>query len=497
MPYSRKAAFCIFLFPALGGLLFGYDIGATSYVIIQLARTEASGVSWAGAVEASAALRGAITSGGVGGAFVGATIVFKVANAVGRRREIMIGAVLYMAGALLEFASGGLAGFATDAASGIALLLLGRFTYGVGCGFVMHGAPSYIAEMAPAEIRGTLVSLKEAMIVVGISLGYAMGYAMANVPGGWRWTYGASMPLSLVLLLAMSSMPPSARWLALRRRDAEAKEALRFVYPDDADELEQAYKDVTATRDEAHGGVSLFDMRYRRALTAGLGVVLLQQFTGQPSVLYYASSIFADAGISTVATVLVGAFKLLATLGAVATVDSRGRRVLLFAGTTTMLVALCGLTLAFYNFDAEGSSITPQKGAIISLLFLYIAGYQYGFGPIAWLLISEVFPLEVRGQAIALAVQANFAANLIVSFLFPVAEGALKGLVGKRSALSAIFAIFAVVDAYSIYFVYHHVPETKGMSLEQIETFLAGDAAPGYSTAQQPDEIASPLLRNV
>ena len=147
--------------------------------------------------------------------------------------------------------------------------------------------------------------------------------------------------------------------------------------------------------------------------------MLLQQFTGQPSVLYYAGAIFDAAGVGAVASVAVGVFKLVATLGAVATVDKHGRRKLLFIGIGLMVVALLGLAIAFHGFEGEGGGFTTRKVGIIGLIFLYIAAYQISFGPIAWLLISELFPLEVRGQAVALAVQANFARTWLLHCCSP------------------------------------------------------------------------------
>ena len=139
--------------------------------------------------------------------------MFRIADAIGRRRELILAALLYIAGAALEVASGS---FGTSEATGLALLLLGRLVYGAGCGFAMHGAPAYIAEMSPASIRGTLVSLKEAAIVLGICLGYGVGYAYSEVEGGWRWAYGWTMPASVLLLVGAQSLPPSARLLARR-----------------------------------------------------------------------------------------------------------------------------------------------------------------------------------------------------------------------------------------------------------------------------------------
>ena len=482
--YSRPAVARIFGVPALGGLLFGWDIGATSYVLTQLQSAEYSGVSWSGAVAGSSFLQGLITSGGVAGALIGAAIVFRVADAIGRRRELILAALLYVAGAVLEVASG----FGTTEATGLALLLLGRVVYGAGCGFAMHGAPAYIAEMSPASIRGTLVSLKEAAIVLGICLGYGVGYAYSEVDGGWRWAYGWTVPASGLLLVGAQSLPPSARWLALRGKNVEAVASLAFVYPNDVDARDAAAQELAVASESRSNAPPprLGDRRYRRALTAGIGVVLLQQFTGQPSVLYYAGAIFDAAGVGAVASVAVGVFKLVATLGAVATVDNYGRRKLLFIGITAMVVALVGLAIAFHGFEGEGSGFTPRKVTIIGLIFLYIAAYQISFGPIAWLLISELFPLEVRGQAVALAVQANFASNMLVALLFPVARDALKQLVGETWAMSTLFAVFAAIAVYALEFVRARVPETKGLSLEEIERYFA--------SGERRAGIESPLI---
>lgn len=475
--YRVRGVAYIFLFPALGGLLFGYDIGATSYVLPQLTSEKYSGVSWWPQVKHSAVLQGLITSGSLFGALIGATIVFRIADMLGRRREIMIGAMLYALGSILEYGSG--------AVGGIATLVAGRIVYGVGCGFVMHGAPAYIAEMSPAQIRGMLVSLKEAAIVLGICVGYGAGYAFSHVSQGWRYTYAISAPLAFILFFGMRSLPPSARWLALQGRDPER--SLRFVWGDSYVEALSELSGVDTS--EAESG-HLFDAKYFPALRAGIGVVILQQITGQPSVLYYATTIFDSAGIGAIATVFVGIFKLLATLLSVSVVDTKGRRVVLSSGIVVMLVALVGLTTSFAFFSSGQDGFTPLKGFVVGLIFLYVLGYQLGFGPIAWCLISELFPLEVRGQAIALAVQANFASNLLVTFLFPVAQKSIANALGDRFSLSFLFGIFAVLDLYSLYFVLRYVPETKGLTLEQIQANIIrlGRGTPSF------DE--TPLLRN-
>jgi len=463
----KFGVFFIFLFPSLGGLLFGYDIGSTSFVIVQLKSEEFSGVSWYNKVENSSVLQGLITSAGVGGAFVAATMIFKVADIIGRRKEMLLASILFFTGSILETISG-----TKSWSSGVAIfvLILGRWIFGIGCGFATHGAPAYIAEMSPASIRGVLVSLKEAMIVLGMVLGYSFGYGFQHISGGWRVTYGVSSIVSIIYFMGVYYLPPSARWLTLQGRYEEAKQSLKFVMTDG---VESAFLEIktqsqsnnqqrSLIEDENNGWFlkGLLSRRVKRAFIAGVGVVFLQQISGQPSVLYYADIIFSEAGVATFATVSVGIFKLVATLFASVTVENYGRKKLLLIGISLMLTALVILTGAFANYSSEGG-MNASKIIIILAMFLYVGGYQVGFGPIAWLLISEIFPLDVRGKAVAVAVQVNFGTNLLIAFLFSVEIDAIGAC--------ATFAIFGIITLYSLYFVYKYVPETKGLTLEQIE----------------------------
>ena len=224
----------------------------------------------------------------------------------------------------------------------------------------------------------------------------------------------------------------------------------------------------------------------RRALVAGLGLVLLQQVTGQPSVLYYQESIFRDAGfgdLAAYASVIVGGAKLVATLFTVLRVELYGRRPLLFAGIAMMLVALVVLSVAVHSKGAVGghasqvsssaasSATDPWALAIIGALMVYVCGYQVGFGPIAWLMISEVFPLRTRGTALSIAVMVNFVCNLVVTFTLPSIQGAFDAIEPGKG-MAWLFAFYAGFCLVSLAFVAMHVPETKGKSLEQIEELL-------------------------
>jgi MFS family permease len=395
--------------------------------------------------------------------------------------------------------------------------------YGLGIGFSMHGAPAYIGEMSPPAIRGLLISLKEAVIVVGILCGYLVGFLMSEVKGGWAYVFGIATIPACVMFCGSFLLHESSRWLFLNGREAEAEAGLQWVLPQE--QVDVAMQDM-ALQDGSGGGSggggntqripskvesrdnttdtttllrtekpSVWNMKYKSALLAGVGLVFLQQVTGQPSVLYYAATIFDDAGLAGVATVGMAAFKLVMTMTAVFTVDKFGRKILLYTGISVMLVALVALSIAFSFAPAssdddtdDDKSVSGVQIAILIALFTYIGGYQIGFGPIAWLLISEVFPLEVRGQAVALAVQTNFFWNVITSYLFPVIVSALGP--------AWTFGIFALVDAYALYHVFAYIPETKGLSLEEIEN-LFDPTRTKKARGTSRDSVQRPLLGNL
>lgn len=517
--YSPLSAFLIFFFPALGGLLFGYDIGATSAVLTQLTDSGTSGVSWTSTVSDSSLLQGFITSIGMFGALLGSLTCFKIADDLGRRRTLIVASIFFIIGSSIEYISGH---SSFSASTGISLLLLGRIVYGYACGFAMHGAPAYIGEMAPPQIRGVLISLKEVFIVLGMLLGYSIGYAFSYRVGGWRVTYFWAVAPAIIMLYGMWNLPYSARWLALQGRVSEAKDAMRFVIPElpisEVEALRELALQSSMRRAENRPESLAEDWRRFRApnifpaLVAGIGLVIFQQISGQPSVLYYADSLFEDVGMDLSASILIAAWKLIATSIATVTVDKYGRKTLLMWGCSLMFVALVILTIAFMfpytsaetcndytasdscpssegcswssscestclasgqadnDCDCCGASFDLHKDILLFALFVYIGGYQIGFGPISWLMISEIFPLEVRGKAVSMAVVMNFFWNTVMTLLFPVELEYLGS--------SLTFFIYTIIICAAIYFIIRHVPETKGMTLEEIEAYfmsLGGD----------------------
>ncbi|KAJ6964335.1 D-xylose-proton symporter-like 3 [Populus alba x Populus x berolinensis] len=462
--FSWSSVILPFFFPALGGLLFGYDIGATSGATLSLQSAELSGISW---FNLSAVQLGLVVSGSLYGALLGSLLVYPIADFLGRRRELIAAALLYVFGGLV-----------TGYAPGLNVLLLGRLLYGLGIGLAMHGAPLYIAETCPSQIRGTLISLKELFIVLGILMGFLVGSIQINAVGGWRYMYGFGVPISLLMGLGMWSLPPSPRWLLLRavqgkgsfqeykERAISALSKLRGRPPGDKvseKQIEEALVSLKSAykEEETEGSfLEVFQGPSLKAFIIGGGLVLFQQITGQPSVLYYAGPILQSAGFSAAAdatrvSVVIGLFKLAMTWIAVLKVDDLGRRPLLIGGVSGIALSLFLLS-AYYKFLGGFPLVA------VAALLLYVGCYQISFGPISWLMVSEIFPLRTRGRGISLAVLTNFGSNAIVTFAF----SPLKELLGAEN----LFLLFGAIALLSLLFVVVIVPETKGLSLEEIES---------------------------
>ncbi|KAI3987057.1 hypothetical protein MKX01_036847 [Papaver californicum] len=462
--FSWTSVILPFLFPALGGLLFGYDIGATSGATISLQSPELSGTTW---FNLSSIQLGLVVSGSLYGALIGSILVYPIADFLGRRRELIIAAMLYALG-----------GLTTSFAPDLNVLILGRLLYGLGIGLAMHGAPLYIAETCPSQIRGTLISMKELMIVLGILLGYLAGSVEIDAVGGWRYMFGFSAPVALIMGLGMWNLPASPRWLLLRAVQGKASlqeykekaiaglSRLRGRPAGDKVSEKQVEETLVSLKaayadEESEGSFwEVFQGPSLKAFTIGGGLVLFQQITGQPSVLYYAGSILQTAGFAAASdaarvSVVIGLFKFLMTGVAVLKVDDLGRRPLLIGGVSGITASL--LFLSAYYKILQGYPLVA-----VAALLLYVGCYQISFGPISWLMVSEIFPIRTRGRGISLAVLTNFGANALVTFAF----SPLKELLGADN----LFLLFAGIALVSLLFVVFIVPETKGLSLEEIES---------------------------
>mmetsp|Transcript_7013 Transcript_7013/g.25374 ORF Transcript_7013/g.25374 Transcript_7013/m.25374 type:complete len:501 (+) Transcript_7013:110-1612(+) len=457
---ARSRVLLAFAFASMAGCLFGYDIGSTASVVTAdqaLADFDIPDNSWQ---------QGALVSCSLYGALASSLSLFALGEVIGRRQEILVANAMYVLGSLGSVLP------PAHTSYGVGVIIASRFAYGTGIGLTMHSAPAYIAETAPSDLRGLLIAMKEAAIVLGILLGYLAG-SVFSYPGGWRVIWGSASLLAVVSFAGMLHQPESPRWLA-GRDVARAGESLRHFRAgeDPEEELEgivQAAKASSSSQTVSGKLAQVWEVR--RAFFIGGGLLMLQQVSGQPAVLYFAPTIFQNAGLgaqsSKVASVLVGVVKLLSTVVASLKVDSFGRVPLLLCGVGLMFASLAALSLTTWLWTAqEGSRL------VIFELMALVTAYQIGFGPISWLILTEVCPLRVRGNMVGLGVSVNFAFNVLAAQTLPVLTTAL--------GMPGLFALYASVCLLSLAFIKAVVPETKGRTLEEIEDLL------GLGTRDEP-----------
>ncbi len=322
--------------------------------------------------------------------------------------------------------------------------------------------PLYLAEIAPARERGALVSFNQLAITLGILVSYLVGYAFAAA-GAWRWMLGLGALPGLILAIGMLTLPETPRWLAGHGHADAARDALVRLRGRNVSiepELAQLRADLrreTRLQPEnrlRHGSARL-------PLIVGVGLAVFQQVTGINTVIYFAPTIFQAAGLSSssaaiLATAGIGVVNVLATIAAIWLVDRAGRRKLLLIGLAGMAVSLCLLAAGFLL--GAGAAL----GWLIALsLAAYVAFFAIGLGPVFWLLIAEIFPLAIRGRGMSAATIANWLANLVVALTFLK----LVEWLGRPGA----FLVYAALTVAALLFARALVPETKGLSLEEVE----------------------------
>jgi len=427
---------------ALGGLLFGYDTGVISSALLFIREDLAL----------SPTVQGVVVGIVLAGAMIGAAAAGYLSDRFGRRRVILGAAILFVAGACLS-----------ALATGLPLLLAGRFLVGLAIGVASMLTPLYLAEISPARDRGAIVSLNQLCITIGILASYLVGVALAHVDGGWRWMLAVGALPGVILWIGMLVLPESPRWLAGHGKPGDAGAVLKRLRggEDVAGELNDLRSDI-AREGQLHASWSdLLSPRLRIPLVIGVGLAMFQQVTGINTVIYFAPEIFQSAGLSSAATSIlatagVGAVNVIMTIVSIRLIDRLGRRQLLFWSLGGMTATLLILAAAFYS-GASGQLAWISVASVA----VYVGFFAIGLGPVFWLLISEIFPLALRGRAMSLATVANWGFNFIVSVTFLN----LVGAVGTAGA----FLIYAILSVAALVFIVALVPETKGVSLEQIE----------------------------
>ena len=426
---------------ALAGLLFGYDTGVISGAILFVKHDFALS-TFRQEIVVSAVLLGA----GLGALFGG-----RLADRLGRRTVLIGVGILFIIGAVW-----------TALSPGMILLALGRVIVGVAIGIASFTAPLYISEVSPPAVRGRLVSLNQLMITIGIVVSYLADYALAQVPN-WRWMFGLAAIPALILVIGLLYVPESPRWLLSGGHAERARQVLLRVragaqVDGELREIEQSLEKQTSSWRE------LFTPSLRPAMVVGIGLAVFQQFTGINTVIYYAPTIFRIAGMQSnagaiLATAGVGVVNVLFTILALWLLDRVGRRPVLLWGIAGMVLSLGILGFAFLMPSAGGALAWI---AVLSLM-VYVACFAVGLGPVFWLMISEIYPLKIRGRAMSVATVANWSSNLLVALTFLTLLDALGGPV--------TFWLYAAIGILAIGFTYWIVPETKGRTLEQIEAY--------------------------
>ncbi|MGA2535364.1 MAG: sugar porter family MFS transporter [Terracidiphilus sp.] len=436
------------LIAGLGGILYGFDMGIIAAALIFVRST----------FSLSTQMEEIVVSVVLVGSMAGAVVGGVLADRAGRRATLVWGAVLFIAGSILAPLS-----------PNVFTLIVSRTLLGVAIGFTSVTAPVYVSELAPPQSRGMLIGLYQFALTGGIALADLVGYWLA---GGhaWRLMFGLGVIPALFFLFLVLTVPESPRWLVTHDRSSEAEVVLRS-YTDEAG-ARLLLADIRASlmvRMEKRWD-ALWTPTVRKALVVAVGFTVLQQVTGINTIIYYGPQIFALAGIGSdknaiFATLLVAVVNVLATVIALVLVDRVGRKPLLYWGVGGMTLSLFLLAYAFHYQTLFGSSL----GIIATVcLMVYITCFAFSMGPIAWIIVAEVFPLRLRGRGVAAATLGSGASNTIVSLTF-------LSLI-KAAGNTATFCVYGAFCILTLFFVRFVMPETKGRDLESISTESAVQA---------------------
>jgi sugar porter (SP) family MFS transporter len=435
---------------ALGGLLFGYDTaviaGAIGFLQTHF-QLDATMKGWA----AASALLGCV---------IGVSFAGLFSDRLGRKPTLVLSGLLFLVSAV-----------GTALPNEFSLFVIFRMLGGIGVGVASMASPMYIAEIAPAGIRGRMVSVNQFAIVTGILIIYFVNYFISlggdeawNVATGWRWMFASGAIPSGIFLILLLFVPESPRWLMEKGQNAKAKDILAKV--GGASYAENELRSIEASlSQEVESLGQLFKTGWRRVMFLGIALAILQQVTGINVFLYYAPEIFKKLGSGSSAalleTIVVGAFNLSFTIIAIRTVDRIGRKPLMIIGAAGMCVSLVAMGLA-----AQFQVVSLW---VLLCILAYIACFALSVGPVTWVILSEIYPTRIRGRALSVATFFLWSANFVVSQTFPMMD--------ENPALIAqfnhgfpfyVYAAFCVVLVLT---VWKFFPETKGRSLEEIERF--------------------------
>ena len=443
---------------AIGGFLFGYDTGVIGGAMLFMKKD--LGLHSSGQQELTVAIL-------LLGAIAGALIAGWLADAISRRRTKIISGTVYVLG-----------GIACALSRNYPEILASRFVLGLSVGTASFVSPMYIGELVPPRIRGGVVSFNQLMVTFGILVAYIVDWAFAPLPSNWRWMFAVTVIPGAALAIGMYFMPFSPRWLVQKGREDEARDILQR-YRSEHDDVDGEIDEIKQVAERELSLRELIGKNLRRTMVVGIGLAVFQQIVGINTVIYYAPTILKMAGQQNTGaltqSLYIGLTNFVFTIVAILLLDRLGRRFFLLAGTACLTVALVGLGVFFASPHLQHS----VGWLALACLLFYIMGFAIGLGPVFWLMISEIFPLSMRGPAMAVCTMFNWGFNFLISYTFLT----LTHVITK----SGTFWLYAGFGILALVFFATLVPETKGRSLEEIQEDIGSDADQALARDRAPE----------
>lgn len=430
----------IFFIGALGGLLYGYDMGVISGALLYLKND----------IHLNPFTEGLVVSSMLVGAIFGSGFSGPLSEKLGRRRLVFIISIVFIIGALI-----------LASAPSMEVLVIGRLVIGFAVGGSTAIVPVYLSELAPTEARGSLSSLNQLMITIGILSSYLVNYAFAPIEG-WRWMLGLAVVPSLILMIGVIFMPESPRWLLEKRGEKAARDVMKLTYP--ASEIDGEIENMKKINAISNSTWTVLKSPWLLStIIIGSVFALLQQLIGINAIIYYAPKIFAKAGLgdstAILSTVGIGVVNVLVTIVAIFIIDKVDRKKLLVIGNIGMVASLLIMSILIWIMGVNSAA-----WIMMICLTTFIIFFGISWGPILWVMLPELFPMRARGAATGIAALVLSIGSLLVAQLFPLLTEVLE--------IQEVFLIFAVIGVIALFFVVKFLPETRGRSLEQIEADL-------------------------
>ena len=442
MKVNFRYLLTISLVTALGGLLFGFDISVISGTIPFLQEV----------FNLNEAMKGWVVSSALIGCIIGASFAGRLGDKFGRKKVLLVTSILFAVSAI-----------GSGIANSIPTFVLYRILGGFAVGGASVLAPMYIAEVSPAQLRGRMVSINQLTIVIGISLAYYSNYFLLQVgENAWRWMFAAEALPALFFFFALFIVPESPRWLVARNRENDAKQVLTKVAGTDFANFELSEIKASLVGNEKRGTLKqLFNKKYSFILFLGIFLAVFQQWSGINVIFFYAPDIFAKANLGVDAalfqTTLIGLMNIVFTILAMRVIDKIGRKLLMLIGAAGM--AICYVVIGFLF-----STGRTDDWLLLTFIIITPAFFAFGLGPTVWVVLSEIFPNKIRGAAMSVATFSLWVACYLLTLTFPVFVELFNA--------SNTFWLYSVICIIGFLVILKYLPETKGISLEQLEKKL-------------------------